>query len=69
MDLLAPCRARRRGSQDHFRKVVKPAYTNVFRDRGDIFGVVEFENEEDLDYAIRWGRCAGGGGPLLCSKV
>lgn len=39
--------------QDHFRKIVKPAYTNVFRDRGQIIGVVEFENEDDLEYAIR----------------
>ncbi len=39
--------------QDHFRKIVKPAYTNVFRDRGQIIGVVEFETEDDLDYAIR----------------
>lgn len=33
--------------------MVKPAYTNVFRDRGNVIGVVEFENEEDLEYAIR----------------
>lgn len=39
--------------QDHFRKVVKPSYTNVFRDRGGLIGVVEFENQEDLDLAIR----------------
>lgn len=39
--------------QDHFRKVVKPAYTNVYRDRGGLVGVVEFENQEDLDLAIR----------------
>ncbi|GAB4815099.1 hypothetical protein N2152v2_002145 [Parachlorella kessleri] len=39
--------------KDHFRKIVKPAYTNVFRDRGQIIGVVEFETEDDLDYAIR----------------
>ena len=39
--------------QDHFRKVVKPAYTNVYRDRGGLIGVVEFENQEDLDLAIR----------------
>ncbi|KAK9810585.1 hypothetical protein WJX73_002419 [Symbiochloris irregularis] len=39
--------------KDHFRKVVKPAYTNVYRDRGGLIGVVEFENQEDLDLAIR----------------
>ena len=39
--------------QDHFRKVVKPAYTNVYRDRGGLNGVGEFENQEDLDLAIR----------------
>jgi hypothetical protein len=40
-------------TQDHFRKVVKPSYTNVFRDRGGLIGVVEFENQDDLDLAIR----------------
>ena len=39
--------------QDHFRKVVKPAYTNVYRDRGGLIGVVEFESQDDLDLAIR----------------
>ena len=39
--------------QDHFRKVVKPSYTNVVRDRGGAVGIVEFETAEDLDRAIR----------------
>ena len=39
--------------QDHFRKVVTPSFTNVFRDRGSIVGVVEFETRDDLDRAIR----------------
>lgn len=40
-------------SQDHFRKIVTPSFTNVFRDRGSIVGVVEFETRDDLDRAIR----------------
>ena len=39
--------------QDHFRKVVKPSYTNVVRDRGGAMGIVEFETADDLDRAIR----------------
>jgi len=39
--------------QDHFRKVVKPSYTNVVPDRGGAMGVVEFETPEDLERAIR----------------
>ena len=41
--------------QDHFRQVVKPSYTNVFRERNGVLGVVEFDTREDLDRAIRWG--------------
>ena len=39
--------------QDHFRKVVKPSYTNVVRDRGGAMGIVEFETADDLERAIR----------------
>ena len=39
--------------QDHFRKVVKPSFTNVVRDRGGVLGIVEFDNQDDLDRAIR----------------
>ena len=39
--------------QDHFRKVVKPSYTNVVRDRGGAMGIVEFDSADDLDRAIR----------------
>ena len=39
--------------QDHFRKVVKPSYTNVVRDRSGAMGVVEFDTAEDLERAIR----------------
>ena len=33
--------------------MVKPTFTNVYRDRGGLIGVVEFDNQEDLDLAIR----------------
>ncbi|KFM23328.1 Pre-mRNA-splicing factor SF2 [Auxenochlorella protothecoides] len=39
--------------KDHFRKVCTPSYTNVIRERGEAVGVVEFDNEEDMDRAIR----------------
>ncbi len=39
--------------QDHFRSIVKPAYTNVYRERGGVLGVVEFDTREDLEKAIR----------------
>ncbi len=39
--------------QDHFRSIVKPAYTNVYRERGGVLGVVEFDTREDLERAIR----------------
>ena len=39
--------------QDHFRQVVKPSYTNVFRERNGVLGVVEFDTREDLNRAIR----------------
>ena len=41
------------GVQDHFRSIVKPAYTNVYRERGGVLGVVEFDTREDLERAIR----------------
>lgn len=41
------------GLQDHFRSIVKPAYTNVYRERGGVLGVVEFDTREDLERAIR----------------
>lgn len=40
-------------AQDHFRKVCTPNYVNVFRDRGGVLGVVEFDTPEDLARAIR----------------
>lgn len=39
--------------KDHFRRVVKPNYTNVFRDRDGVIGIVEFDTQDDLQYAIR----------------
>ena len=33
--------------------MVKPTFTNVYRDRGGLVGVVEFDNQDDLDLAIR----------------
>ena len=33
--------------------MVKPSYTNVVRDRGGAMGIVEFDNVEDLEEAIR----------------
>lgn len=39
--------------QDHFRKVCTPNYVNVFRDRGGVLGVVEFDTADDLARAIR----------------
>ena len=42
-----------RFAQDHFRKVCTPNYVNVFRDRGGVIGVVEFDTPEDLARAIR----------------
>ncbi len=40
-------------AQDHFRKVCTPNYVNVFRDRGGVIGVVEFDTPEDLARAVR----------------
>ena len=40
-------------AQDHFRKVCTPNYVNVFRDRGGVIGVVEFDTPEDLSRAVR----------------
>ncbi len=40
-------------SQDHFRQVVKPCFTEVYRDRGEAIGVAEFETMEDMRTAIR----------------
>lgn len=39
--------------QDHVRQVCKPAYTNVFRDRDGVTGVVEFETADDMERTIR----------------
>eukprot|EP00803_Ostreobium_quekettii_P003716 evm.model.scf_1083.3 EVM.evm.TU.scf_1083.3 scf_1083:38999-39340(-) len=39
--------------QDHFRRVVNPAFTSVYSEREKIFGVVEFDSADDLKYAIR----------------
>lgn len=47
--------------QDFIRQVCKPAYTNVFRDRDGVVGVVEFETGDDMDRVIRWVLRAGGG--------
>ena len=43
----------RRAEQDHFRKVCQPNYVNVYRDRGGVMGVVEFDTADDLDRAVR----------------
>jgi hypothetical protein len=40
--------------QDFIRQVCKPAYTNCFRDRDGMMGVVEFETADDMDRTIRW---------------
>jgi arginine/serine-rich splicing factor 1/9 len=39
--------------QDHFRQYVKPAFTDVYRDRGEAVGVAEFETMDDMLYAIK----------------
>lgn len=39
--------------QDHFRQVVKPCFTDVYRERGEAVGVAEFETMEDMRTAIR----------------
>lgn len=41
--------------KDFFRQVTRPAFTDVVRDRdGDgVTGIVEFDNAEDMDRAIR----------------
>jgi hypothetical protein len=39
--------------QDHFRQYVKPAFTDVYRDRGEAVGVAEFETADDMHYAIK----------------
>jgi hypothetical protein len=39
--------------QDHFRQYVKPAFTDVYRDRGEAVGVAEFETQDDMLYAIK----------------
>lgn len=44
-------------AQDHFRKVCTPNYVNVFRDRGGVIGVVEFDTPEDLSRAVRLAPC------------
>ena len=57
--------------QDHFRKVAKPSFANVYRDRSGLLGVVEFESREvgarctqaacgSLSrQQLRYGLCAG----------
>lgn len=39
--------------KDHFRKVVKPSFTNIKKDRGEALGIVEFESADDMERAIR----------------
>lgn len=39
--------------KDFIRQVCKPAYTNCFRDRDGVVGVVEFETQDDMDRTIR----------------
>eukprot|EP00887_Chlorella_sp_A99_P005941 scaffold29.g5941.t1 len=39
--------------KDFFRQVITPSYTNVFRDHDGVIGIVEFENSDDMDRAIR----------------
>lgn len=39
--------------KDHFRQVVKPEYTNVYKDGDGVMGVVEFAAREDMALAIR----------------
>ena len=50
--------------QDFIRQVCKPAYTNCFRDRDGMMGVVEFETADDMDRTIRWVVPGGWGGWL-----
>jgi hypothetical protein len=40
-------------TQVHFEKKVNPTYTQVFWDRGRFTGVVEFDNKDDVDLAVR----------------
>eukprot|EP00195_Chlamydomonas_chlamydogama_P006441 CAMPEP_0202900642 /NCGR_PEP_ID=MMETSP1392-20130828/11957_1 /ASSEMBLY_ACC=CAM_ASM_000868 /TAXON_ID=225041 /ORGANISM="Chlamydomonas chlamydogama, Strain SAG 11-48b" /LENGTH=224 /DNA_ID=CAMNT_0049587077 /DNA_START=146 /DNA_END=819 /DNA_ORIENTATION=+ len=39
--------------KDHFRRVVKPMYTEVTRDRDGPIGIAEFETYDDMKLAIR----------------
>lgn len=39
--------------KDFIKQVVKPAYTNVTRERDSAVGVVEFDSFDDMDRAIR----------------
>jgi hypothetical protein len=48
--------------QDFICQVCKPAYTNCFRDRDGMMGVVEFETADDMDRTIRWVVRGGWGG-------
>ena len=41
--------SRQVSAQDHFRKVAKPSFANVYRDRNGLLGVVEFESREVSD--------------------
>jgi RNA recognition motif. (a.k.a. RRM, RBD, or RNP domain) len=40
-------------TQVHFEKKVKPTFAKVFWDREGVIGVVEFDNQDDVDLAIR----------------
>lgn len=48
-----PPRACHCHTQDHFRKYVKPTFTDVVREGDGVSGIVEFATQEDMDYAIR----------------
>lgn len=39
--------------KDFFRKVVRPAFTDVKRERDSAYGIVEFETADDMERAIR----------------
>jgi arginine/serine-rich splicing factor 1/9 len=39
--------------KDFVRQAARPAFADVVKDRGDAYGVVEFESAADAEYAIR----------------
>jgi splicing factor, arginine/serine-rich 1 len=39
--------------KDHFRRVARPTFTDIVRERDGPVGIVEFDSEEDMDRAIR----------------